>query len=56
MSMVKKDFIQRGDLNAYIIAEYRRGRTVKSVSRDITHYTTDEAGGIAKRLRGTGDI
>ncbi len=43
--MTKKDFTQRDDLNRYILQEYRHGRTVKSISKDLTCVTIDESGG-----------
>lgn len=40
----QKDYQQRDELNRYIIAEYRRGRTVKSIEKDLVHITISAEG------------
>lgn len=41
----KRDPIREHELRALIIAEYRRGRPVKKLEKEFSHYTIDDSGG-----------
>lgn len=45
MATAKKDYMARQDLNDMIVRQYREGRTVKKIAKDLTHITIDESGG-----------
>ncbi len=49
MNKSKKDLIPQESLNKYIIAEYRKGRTIKAIAAAVKHQTIDKSGGHCRR-------
>lgn len=44
--MPSKDYMTQYKLNDLIIREYRKGRTVESIQKEVANLTIDESGGL----------